>query len=106
MCIGIHIDDSAKEFKRATRTNLDDLYANAVDELPQFFKLKDDIFKVDEEGMVMLHHSSEGPKSFSKGGYVQPKEGAKPRRGPKKPAQTPSSKPASGVTSGDVIVID
>ena len=50
----IAIADCADEFETATLTKLDDLFANAEEELPEFFKIKSDIFKMDSDGTVCL----------------------------------------------------
>lgn len=50
----INLSDCAEEFFEATNTKLDDLFVNAEEELPEFFKIKSDTFDLSSNGQVSL----------------------------------------------------
>ena len=67
--IGMHIMECSAEFETATYTKLEELFVNAEEELPQFFKIKGDIFSLGQDGTVALNQSNNipmPPKQFKK----------------------------------------
>lgn len=50
----MHITQCAVEFEKATNCRLDDLFVNAEEELPEFFRLKSDIFSISKNGDLSL----------------------------------------------------
>ncbi|CAI2369258.1 unnamed protein product [Moneuplotes crassus] len=51
----IHIKDCGLEFHQATACKLDDLFLNVEEELPEFFKIKSDIFHFAHNGVITLN---------------------------------------------------
>lgn len=86
------LSDCSEEFEKATRCKLGDLFSNAEDELPEFFKLKDDIFNLNPDGSITLLHNCQEEPVISK---------------PKKNLKAISNgNSASAVTKTELIVLD
>ncbi|CAI2367724.1 unnamed protein product [Moneuplotes crassus] len=51
----IYMSDCSSEFEEATTCRLSDLFLNVEEELPEFFKIKSDIFCLGEDGSITLN---------------------------------------------------
>lgn len=88
------LSDCSQEFENATRCKLGDLFSNAEDELPEFFKLKSDVFSLNSDDSVTLLH-----------GYQEEQVICKPKKNYNQKAALKGSS-TSAVTKSELIVLD
>lgn len=86
----MHVSDCSTEFEKATNCKLDDLFVNAEEELPEFFKLKSDIFSLSPNGEVTLVN----PQSYDSMAKLQ------------KQPRTQSTSSSAKNNSSELIVLD
>ena len=62
----IHISDCSGEFEDATTCRLEDLFTNVEEELPEFFKIKKDIFIFSEDEGTVVMNKNYNPNATQK----------------------------------------
>jgi len=84
----MHVSECASEFENATGSSLEELFVNAEQELPEFFKLKSDVFRMSMDGQLSLVAQIPQPV------MTQPKKAAR------------ANKTNGGKKSEEIVILD